>query len=153
MDAIQAINTTPSLNRRRNLMVALRRMSMALLGFAVTILAARAEALQTQARQAPPGGTIGGGEIPPIYQPPPPPPETTPVPPYGTHVSQKTSTTVSLAWRDDSEVEDGYRIERWMAGAWATVAQLGPIGAENVGYHTVRGLGQAMNHCFRVVPW
>jgi hypothetical protein len=118
----------------------------------MTILAARAEALQTQERQPIPGGTVGGDD-PPIYQPPPPPPETTPVPPYGTHVSQKTSTTVNLAWRDDSEVEDGYRIERWVGGAWTAVAQLGPIGTENVGSHTVRGLAQDTNHCFRVVPW
>ena len=136
MDTTQSIRTLPS-------------MCLGLLGLAVTIFAAPADALQ---RDALPVGPIVGGVLDPIYQPPPP-PETTPVPPYGTHVSQKTSRTVSLAWRDDSEVEDGYRIERWVRGAWMTVAELSPIGAENIGYHLVRGLSQATNHCFRVTPW
>jgi hypothetical protein len=121
-----------------------------LLGLALLALfGAPAEALQKALR--PPTGGIGDDL--PTFEPPPPPPETTPVPPYGTHVPQKTSTTVSLAWRDDSEVEDGYRIERQRNGAWVTIAQLPPIGAENVGFHTARGLAQDRSHCFRVVPW
>ena len=62
-------------------------MCLRLLGLAVTIFAAPADALQ---RDAAPVGPIAGGVLDPIYQPPPP-PEMTPVPPYGTHVSQKTS--------------------------------------------------------------
>jgi hypothetical protein len=121
-----------------------------LLGFALLVLlTARAEALQ-KALLAP-SGTLGGGL--PTFDPPPPAPETTPVPPYGAHVAQKTSTTVSLGWRDDSEVEDGYRIERQLNGAWVMIALLPAIGAENVGFYTARGLAQDRNHCFRVVPW
>jgi hypothetical protein len=152
MEAIQAINTTQSLSLRMNRMVRLRGMGLALLGFAVLTFFP-ADPLEAQApRQIGPIGG-GGGIVLPPYLPPPPPPETTPLPPYGTHVPQKTSTTVSLGWRDDSEVEDGYRIERQVGGAWVTIAQLPPIGAENIGYYTARGLAQATNLCFRVVPW
>lgn len=120
------------------------------LGFAaLALLADRAYGLSELRPQRPgtPGGMIVGPVDPPLA-----PRETRPTAPSHTHVPLKTSSTVTLAWRDTSEFESGYRIERQVGGRWEAIAALPPIGADQ-GSYTATGLAQNTTHCFRVVPW
>ena len=117
------------------------------LGFAaLALLADRADGLSQLRPQRPgtPGGVIVAPGDPPLA-----PRETRPTAPSHTQVPRKTSTTVTLTWRDTSAFESGYRIERQVGGRWEAIAALPP----DQGSYTATGLAQNTTHCFRIVPW
>jgi hypothetical protein len=96
-------------------------------------------------------GQPGGGVI--VVTDPTPPPETIPVPPHGTGVELETSHTMTVAWRDESSVESGYRIERRSgSGSWFVVAQIGPITEGHIGTWNAGNLRNDTEYCWRVVP-
>lgn len=88
-------------------------------------------------------------------------PETIPRAPTQLDLGLKTSRSVELWWLDQSDVEDGYRIERRPAGdnEWTHVKSTGPVG--NSPGHYVDGPALALgaaprtgrSYCYRVVPF
>lgn len=102
------------------------------------------------------GGSGGVGQTGGVVVPtdPTPTPETIPVPPYGTGVEIKTSHTMTVAWRDESSVESGYRIERRSGtGGWLVVGRIGPITEGRIGSWDAGNLRHDTEYCWRVVPW
>ncbi len=87
-----------------------------------------------------------------IYVEPLPPTETIPFAPSVVGYESKTTSTLLLAWRDESHVETGYRIERQAGAGWVVIAQIGAV-ADNIGTYALSRLRQDMEHCFRAVPF
>ena len=85
---------------------------------------------------APPLGPTGGGK------------KTVPETPSGLGATQPSQSTVLLNWQDNSDDEDGFRIERSLSPA-SGFSQVGSVGKDAFSY-TAPGLNAATTYYFRV---
>jgi hypothetical protein len=86
-------------------------------------------------------------------------PNCPPALPDSFHFTGTTTTTISMSWHDQSDIEQGFQVERRPpAGTWAVVASLGPDTQPN-GYplhwntYTDTGLIPGTTYCYRVKAW
>lgn len=92
-----------------------------------------------------------------VVQPPSASPETVPRGPYPVEITAKTATSLSVAWRDRSSVEDGYHVYLQASGGnWVLVTTYGPKDSQSnlePYTHTFEALTPDMRYCFKAVPY
>jgi hypothetical protein len=103
----------------------------------VTVLVAVALLISACSDDAPPMAPTTRGDI-----------TTVPATPSGLGATQPSQSTVLLNWQDNSENEDGFRIERSLSPA-SGFSQVGSVG-EDVSSYTSPGLNSATTYYFRV---
>ncbi|MCI0331309.1 MAG: fibronectin type III domain-containing protein, partial [candidate division Zixibacteria bacterium] len=73
------------------------------------------------------------------------PPET----PTNLEVTAKTDVSLKLHWKDNSDCEQGFKIEQRQGTNWREVGSEG----RNEEYHTVGSLSPGTEYCFRIKAW
>jgi hypothetical protein len=69
--------------------------------------------------------------------------------PSNLNASASGSSQINLSWRDNSDNESGFRIERW-TGTSGTWGQIATVGANVTGYADTTGLSAGTTYYYRV---
>ena len=70
-----------------------------------------------------------------------------PLPPSNLVASVVSAAQINLSWADNSNFEDGYKVERWNGSSWA---QINVVGANMTAYADTTGLAPATTYYYRV---
>ncbi|HVQ16028.1 MAG TPA: fibronectin type III domain-containing protein, partial [Vicinamibacterales bacterium] len=86
-----------------------------------------------------------------LSQPPPPPP--LPAAPSGLSASAASSSQINLSWTDQSNNEDGFRIERCTGSGCTSFAAIGTVGVNVTTFQNTTGLAAGTTYAYRVVAF